>query len=264
MPENHVSTTTLIAALTRFWIRKNRIPLGLTALVLVVGASALLLWPSGPEGQETSVLKAYLARKGRSSRKAAGYKAPEKSDESDLGAWMKGKLPEKVRAEKEAFEVKKDTTMPEGMDPQLAEMEQMTVLHDGTRALEKKNYDEALLLYRQALVQGGDNSFVKAHAWGGIMEVHMQRGNKSSFKEALGQYSDSIHELGFAKPGEEGFSPLAMVERMESFSTKMDEYNQKIGEGTAETEIPKQKLVRGMEALNDQFQQILEEPSSRQ
>jgi len=142
--QDRIPTGTIFSALSGYWIRKHRVPLVTIILVLGLGFSALLFLPAGGEGEnEDNVLKKYLSGRKKPSSKAANYKAPEETEGGDLATWLKKKLPEKIRAELASFKVKEDEKPPEGMDPDLWEMERMTVLKKGTTALHRKNYQEA-------------------------------------------------------------------------------------------------------------------------
>ncbi len=265
MAQDRIPTGTIFSALSGYWIRKHRVPLVTIILVLGLGFSALLFLPAGGEGEnEDNVLKKYLSGRKKPSSKAANYKAPEETEGGDLATWLKKKLPEKIRAELASFKVKEDEKPPEGMDPDLWEMERMTVLKKGTTALHRKNYQEAITLYRQGLSERGTNTFVKAYAWGGIMEAHMQSGNKAGFEQALGEYSETLHELGYAKPGKDGFNPLMMYKRMQSFGSQIDDFNQKIDNVASDKEIPAPLFKQKLQELNETFVGLCESVEKKQ
>lgn len=264
MSSDRVSTSTIFTALAGYWFKKYRVPLISVAVLLVVGSAAyLFLLPGENADSEESVLEKYMAGRKKTSTRAARYEAPEEAEGRDLANWMKKKLPEKVKAELASFEVMDDEKCPEGMDPDMWEMERMAVLRHGNTALYRKNYDEAIILYRQALTEKGNNPHVKAYAWGGIMEANMQAGKKAEFEQALGRYSETLQELGYTRPGENGFSPLMMYKRMQAFGGQIDDYKQKIDNVASTKEVPVSRFKQKLDELNDTFVGLCESVEKR-
>lgn len=260
VPQERVSAGGIFLAIAGYWLRRYKIHVASAAVVVLMVVTGIVLWPEGDKKEvRDDLLKQYTQQhKKESPRKGNRVPKPTAATASgSLSRRIQNDLPEKILSEMAEFKVIESDTVPEGMDPMMAEAANLSSLNRAHRAMEEKNYEEAYILYTQALKEKSSNQYVGLYAWGGIMEICQLTGDQEGFEEALKRYTECLQLLGFAAAGENGFDLLAMLNNMDDFNKNLDGYLKKVDELSGDVKIDRTMFKERLKDLGSEFEGML-------
>jgi len=262
MQQERVSAGGIFLAIAGYWMRRYRLPLATAAVVVLMVATGIILWPEGDQKEvRDDLLKQYTQQHKKQApgtgKRVPISSAPGATASGSLSHRIQNDLPDKILSEMAEFKVIQSNTVPEGMDPMMAEAANLSSLNKAHRAMEEKKYEEAYILYTQALKEKSRNQYVGLYAWGGIMEICQLNGDQEGFEEALAKYTECLQLLGFAAAGENGFDLLAMLNNMDEFQKNLDGYIKKVDELSEDVKIDRTMFKERLKDLGSEFEGML-------